>query len=212
MTSVGVDVGTSVVKAVRFADDLTPEATASVGTTVSHPHPGWAELDPVEVSAAVEQVIAEIATPAVDLIAVTAQGDGCWLVDSAGNAARPAMLWNDARAAGIVDRWQAEGLLDDVFRTTGSYGNSGLANAQLAWLASYEPQVLTAADTLLSAGSWVWLQLTGQRALHSSDACNPLLSAVSGEYDLGLLERLGLGWASPVAAAGPRQPGRRAAA
>jgi erythritol kinase (D-erythritol 1-phosphate-forming) len=196
VTSIGVDVGTSVVKAVRFADDLTPEATASVAVTLSHEHPGWSELDPSAVWAAVERVVTEIALPAVDLVAVTAQGDGCWLVDSQGQPARPAMLWNDARSSDIVDRWQAQGLLDDAFRATGSYGNSGLANAQLAWLRQNEPETLVRAETLLSAGSWVWLQLTGQRGLHVSDACNPLLSAVSGEYDLDLLDRFGLGWAA----------------
>ena len=196
MTAIGVDIGTSVVKAVRFTDDCTPVATASLAMAVTRRHPGWAEQDLGEVWSAVEQVVGQVATQDVGLVAVTAQGDGCWLVDAAGEPTRPAMLWNDGRASAIVDRWQSDGLLDQIFAATGSYGNSGLANAQLAWLAEHEPAAVEAAATLLSAGSWAWLRLTGQRGLHISDACNPLLNATSATYDLGLLEQLDIGWAA----------------
>jgi erythritol kinase len=206
MSSIGIDVGTSVVKAVRFAADGAPEATFALPMAIARPQPGWAEQDPDQVWAAVEQVVGQVATGDVELIALTAQGDGCWLVDAAGRPSRAAMLWNDARAADIVDRWQADGRLDQVFAVTGSYGNSGLANALLAWLAEQEPRTAAASDTLLSAGSWVWLRLTGRRGLHISDACNPLLDARSGGYDLDLLDRLDLGWAArllPEVAADP---------
>jgi erythritol kinase len=195
VSSIGIDVGTSVVKAVRFGPDGSVEASSSLPTAVSRPRTGWSEQDPLLLWEAVRSVVADVASGQVDLVAVTAMGDGCWLVDADGQPARDAVLWNDSRAAEVVDRWERAGLLHDVFAVTGSYGNSGLATPILSWLAENEPAVIAGADTLVSAGSWVWLRLTGRRALHVSDACNPLLDAVSGTYDLELLERLGLGWA-----------------
>jgi erythritol kinase (D-erythritol 1-phosphate-forming) len=147
--------------------------------------------------AAAASVVAEVA-PAdgrVDLLAVTGQGDGCWLVDAAGEPVRPAMLWNDARASSTVDDWERDGLLEKAFRVTGSYGNAGLAHAQLSWLRATEPAAADRAATLLSCGSWLWSQLTGRRALDASEAGNPFLDATTGRYADGLLDELGLGWA-----------------
>jgi erythritol kinase len=195
MSSVGVDVGTSVVKAVRFSDSGVAEHTASMAMTVSSPRTGWSEQDPQRLWAAVEGVVTQVATPDVEFVAVTAMGDGCWLVDADGAPSRQAILWNDGRAADIVDDWERSGLLREAFSATGSYGNSGLPNALLLWLSVHEPDVVQRSATLLSAGSWIYLQLTGRRALEVSDACNPLLNATTASYDTALLASLGLGWA-----------------
>lgn len=197
MAVVGVDAGTSMVKAVRFDAQGRAERTACVPTAVRRPSAGWSEQDMDEVWAAVRQVVRDVA-PAdgvVDAVCVTAQGDGCWLVDADGQPTRPAVLWNDARAAAVVDDWERAGLLQEAFSVTGSYGNAGLAHAQLAWLARCDDPGLAAATTLLSCGSWVYLRLTGERALHESDASNPFLDAVSGEPAQDLCDRLGIGWA-----------------
>lgn len=197
MVAIGVDAGTSLVKAVRFGDDLEPQTQASTATAVTRPRPGWAEQDMAEVWAAVEHVVAEVAPAGgqVDLLAVTGQGDGCWLVDTAGDPVRPAMLWNDARATSTVDEWEQDGRLEKAFRVTGSYGNAGLAHAQLAWLAATEPDAVERAATVLSCGSWLYFRMTGRRALDASEACNPFLDATTGGYADGLLTDLGLDWA-----------------
>lgn len=197
MTTIGIDAGTSTVKAVRFGPDGTAEQTASVPTAVRSPEPGWSEQDLDEVWAGVRRVVREVA-PAdgrVEAACITAQGDGCWLVDAAGRPARSAVLWNDARASAVVDDWDRRGLLAEAFAVNGSYGNAGLATAQLAWLAAADDPGLAQARTLLSCGSWVYLAMTGQRALHESDAGNPFLDARTGEVAQDLCERLGVGWA-----------------
>lgn len=196
MLSLGVDVGTSMVKAVLFDEQWRPQAAASRVAVVDAPRPGWSEQDMDGVWAAVQDVVRQVAPPdgRVAALSITAQGDGCWLVDAAGRPCGPALLWNDARAAALVDAWQADGLLDAAFRVNGSVGNAGLATAQLAFLAQTGDPRLSRARTLLSCGSWVYLCLTGVRALHESDIGNPFLDVTSGEPALGLLERLGLGW------------------
>jgi len=196
VTAVGLDLGTSRVKAVLFDDDWRVLATADEATAVAHPGGGRSEQDMDEVWAAAVRVLADVVRArrsgsAVDVIAVTGQGDGCWLVDDAGRPVRPAMLWNDARAEPVVAGWEDDGSLERTFRRTGTWGSAGLANAQLRWLAEHEPAVAGRAATLLSCGSWVYQQLTGRRVLDVSEAV-PFLDARSAGYDESLLDDYGL--------------------
>jgi erythritol kinase (D-erythritol 1-phosphate-forming) len=195
VSTIGLDLGTSRVKAVRFSDDWRIEDSHGEPTTVSRPHPGWSEQHMESVWQAASRALAAVAAADVSLVAVTAQGDGCWLVDAAGEPVRPAILWNDNRAASQVDEWEADGTLDRAFRYTGCDGAPGLANAQLRWLAEHEPAALDRASALLSCSSWVFSRLTGERVQHVSDLHNPFLDACTGRPDDELLACFGLPWA-----------------
>jgi len=204
---IGLDLGTSRVKAVRFDKDWRVVDSRTESTTVLRRHPGWSEQDPAEVWRAARRVLAGVAGRGVTLVAVTAQGDGCWLVDAAGEPVRPAMLWNDNRAAPVIDEWNRDGTLDAAFGSSGCDGAPGLASAQLAWLAKHEPDALARATTLLSCGSWIYQQLTGERLLHVSDAHNPFGDARTGRYESAAWERFGLSQYAallPPVVAGPQ--------
>ncbi len=195
MSIIGLDLGTSRVKAVRFDDEWRAADTEGEDTTVSRSGHGWCEQDMDEVWAAAARVVRAVVERAPDpitLLALTAQGDGCWLIDGAGDPVRPAILWNDNRSAPIIDGWDADGTLEKAFRRTGCFGAAGLAHAQLRWLAEHEPQTLARASRLLSCGSWVYHRLTGLAVLEVSDAANPFLDARSRTYDGELLDLYGL--------------------
>lgn len=192
MSVVGLDLGTSRVKAVCFDEDWTVADLHAEATTVQRPHPGWSEQDMESVWQAASRALRAVARDGITLIAVTAQGDGCWLIGRDGTPIRPAILWNDNRAAPMIDEWDAEGTLDVAFRRTGCDGAPGLAHAQLRWLAAHEPASLDRATTLLSCGSWVHYRLTGERVQHVSDLHNPFLDAATGRPDEELLNRYGL--------------------
>jgi xylulokinase/erythritol kinase len=189
---IGLDLGTSRVKAVRFDDDWQVTDSRSESTTVLRRRPGWSEQDPNEVWQAARRVVAGVADDGVTFVAVTAQGDGCWLVDDAGDPVRPAMLWNDNRSAPFIAEWDADGTLDSAFRHHGCDGAPGLAHAQLRWLAQNEPASLGRAATLLSCGSWIYQQLTGERVLHVSDVHNPFGDALTGGDGSELWDLYGL--------------------
>jgi erythritol kinase (D-erythritol 1-phosphate-forming) len=196
--TIGIDAGTSLVKSVAYSEDGTELTVVQRPTKVDHPRPGWAEQDMDEVWDAVAATVRElIATIRQDVFAValTAQGDGCWLVDSAGLPTGPAVLWNDARATTITRRWTESGVLDELFAVNGSVGFAGLPHAQLAWLAEHDPHRVTAASKVLTCGGWLYRCLTDRVAWDVSDASNPFLDISSGEYSFDIPDKVGLGWA-----------------
>lgn len=198
MITIGIDAGTSVVKSVAYASDGTELAVTRRPTRVERPRPGWAEQDMPEVWSAVADTVAELVAELgtdVAALAITAQGDGCWLVDAAGRPTGPALLWNDARASTIAASWADSGLLAELFKINGSVGFAGLPHAQLSWLAEHEPARIAAAEKVLTCGGWLFHCLTGRLAWDVSEASNPFLDARTGQYSTAVLGELGLDWA-----------------
>ena len=195
MSVIGLDVGTSRVKAVRFDEQWQAVDVESADSVVQRSVDGTREQDPDEVWAIVARVLSAVtgrSPDPVELVSVTGQGDGCWLVDDAGRPAGPALLWNDSRAADIIGGWDRDGRLTTAFRRNGCQGAPGLAHAQLVWLQRHRPATLASAATLLSCGSWVHLQLTGRRVIEATEAANPFFDATKCVYDPTLLELFGI--------------------
>lgn len=196
MAVVCVDAGTTLIKAVGYVDGV--ETVVVRGTTaVSRPRPGWAEQDMGEVWASVASCVREavgrLAEP-VEFLAITAQGDGCWLVDRSGAPTGPAILWNDSRAASIVADWSRAGVLDEAFRRNGSMTFAGLPNALLTWLRAHEPERLKRSSSALTCGGWIFAQLTGVIGVDSSDGSAPFMDLATGR--LSLFNLYGMPWAS----------------
>lgn len=194
MVAVCVDAGTSLVKAVAFDDDGIELAVARRPTTIRHPRPGWSEQDMWAVWAATAAAIAELtaACGPVDRLAVTGQGDGCWLVDAAGEPTGPAVLWNDCRAAALVGQWQDDGRLEAGFRLNGSLGFAGLPHAILAWMREHDPDRIRRSAAALTCTSWLFSRLTGEVGLDPSEACNPFFAAGTLGYDERVLDLFGI--------------------
>ena len=103
---VGVDAGTSTIKAVAFSLDGEGLAVSRRSNPVKSPRPGWAEQDMKttwrRTVAAVEEVLESTGGEAIG-VGVTGQGGGCWLLDGGGEPVRDAILWSDGRAAEYVE-------------------------------------------------------------------------------------------------------------
>lgn len=193
-----IDAGTSLIKAVVLDGEGREVAVASHPTRVLTPGGGRSEQDMSEVLEAVLRCLRDAArlTPGrIERIAVTAQGDGAWLVDRAGDPVGRAALWNDGRSGEVVDGWSADGTLERSFRINGSLGNLGLPNAILAWTRRHDPAALEGAASVLTCGSWLYLALTGVRGLHPSEASAPWLDIRTGRMSDELIELYGLAWA-----------------
>jgi len=192
---VGIDVGTSMVKAAAFdgaGRELAVESRP-VGLSL---HGGVVEQDMEEVYAAVvtvlESLTARLPEP-VELAGLTGQGDGVWLVDKEGRPVRPAASWMDGRAHELLDQWLADGTFETVFRRTGSAMFPGCPGPLLAWLDRYEAKSLDAAATALYCKDMVFRRLTGAPATTDvSDASMPFLDPRTRSYDNRVVEILGL--------------------
>ncbi|KKD06585.1 FGGY-family carbohydrate kinase [Streptomyces sp. WM6386] len=193
---VGIDVGTSMVKAAAFDGSGRELAVAArpVGLAL---HGGFVEQDMDEVYGAVVAVLEEVTSRVpgpVELAGLTGQGDGVWLVDAEGRPVRRAASWMDGRAHALVDEWLANGTVEAVFRRTGSAMFPGCPGPLLAWLDSHEPKSLDAATAAVYCKDMVFQRLTGSaRAMTDvSDASMPFLDPRTRSYDNVVVELLGL--------------------
>ncbi len=196
-TLVGVDIGTSLTKAALFGDAGELLGSAEEPTVLAHSAGGRVEQDLEDVVHSVGVVVRGVlallgpdaAPPAV--VAVTGQGDGCWLVDADGRAVRPAVSWMDGRAGRLTTRWARDGVLDGVYRATGNVLFPGSLAGILAALDREEPAVLDAAATAHTCVGAVFQRLTGVRATDPSDASLPFGDPAGG-YSATALELTGL--------------------
>ncbi|MER5358976.1 FGGY-family carbohydrate kinase [Streptomyces sp. NPDC002785] len=189
---IGIDVGTSVVKAAAFDPQGRALAVESrpVGLTI---HGGFVEQDMDEVYGAVCEVLSALGSDGVAFAGLTGQGDGVWLVDAAGRPVRTAISWMDGRAHELVDGWLASGVFEAVYRRTGSAMFPGCPGPVLAWLDRHDPASLDAATTALYCKDMVFQRLTGVRATDVSDASMPFLDPMTRTYSCDVVSALGLG-------------------
>ena len=198
MACLCIDVGTSIIKTVAFDDRGRERVVVRQETTVLRPRPGFSEQDMNAVWEAValtiRRVLADLGEP-VRFLALTAQGDGAWLVDAAGRPTGPAILWNDARATAVIERWRAAGTLTEAFRRNGTQSFAGLPNGIFAWLREHDPERLERSHKSLCCGGWIFYNLTGRLAIDESDAAAPFFDVRARKYSPELLALYGMPWA-----------------
>lgn len=195
-TALGIDVGTSVVKAVLF--DAEGEALAVRGTPLELSHgavPGAVEQDFEEILVRLGTVVGGVLTDTgitPDLVALTGQGDGCWLTDADHRAVRPALSWLDGRGAELLGGWTGSGVTEQVFRINGSMMFPGAPAPLLAWLDHHEPARLDRAATAGYCKDAVFGRLTGVRATDPSDSSMPFGDGTGLGYSDEVLRLTGL--------------------
>lgn len=167
----GLDLGTSGVKALLIQDDQTPIADAHAPLEVSRPAAGWSEQDPSHWIAAAEVALTKLATEqdlrAVSGIGLSGQMHGATLLDASDEPLRPCILWNDTRSYA-----EAEALdLDPRFRArTGNIVFPGFTAPKLAWCRKHEPECFARTAQVLLPKDYLRLWLTGHRVSDMSDA------------------------------------------
>ncbi|WP_433174535.1 FGGY family carbohydrate kinase [Actinoallomurus sp. CA-150999] len=190
---VGIDVGTSVVKASAFDEDGAVTAVVSEPTRLDV-RDGRVEQDVEEVYDAVGTVLGALTADAAPaFVGLTGQGDGVWLVDEHARPVRRALSWMDGRAVDVVAEWTADGIAQKVFRRTGNTMFPGCPAPALAWLDRHEPEALDAAATAGYCKDVVFQRFTGVRATDVSDASVPFLDPRTRTYDEGAVAACGLG-------------------
>src|SRR4051794_7819681 len=108
MRAIGLDVGTTAVKAIALDEAGDVLARHEVSYPLSMPRPGWSEQDPEDWWRASEQALAAVAEgDAVAGIGLSGQMHGLVALDAADEVIRPAILWNDQRTQAECDEIEA---------------------------------------------------------------------------------------------------------
>lgn len=170
---VGLDLGTSGVRALLVRADGTVVQSADAAMPVEHAHPGWSEQDPADWLGAVRATFLELGQKAPDAMAqlqgigLSGQMHGATLLDEEGAVLRPCMLWNDTRSHDQAARLDA---LPDFRRISGNIVFPGFTAPKVAWVAENEPEVFERVATVLLPKDYVIFWLTGRRVSDMSDS------------------------------------------
>lgn len=171
----GVDAGTSNIKALLATPDGTVVAEAQYAYNSTFPQPGWVEQDPEEwwrgTVHVVREVMAEAQASPGAVKAIGASGQGCavTLVDKQGRVIRPAIIWMDARAVAQA-QWMRRCCAEPILRRNGKQPAAYNADPVLLWLQEHEPESLARAQTSLTTTGYLNFRLTGRMVTNVSDA------------------------------------------
>ena len=191
----GIDLGTSGVKALVAGTDGGILGRGTAGYPVRVPASGRAEAAPgdwwLATRAAVREALAEADRVTVAAMAVAGQMHGVVLVDDRAAPLRPAILWLDQRAAAEAATYQE--LPCEYTSVLGNRPSPGMAGPLLSWLMTHEPCTVRAAWWALQPKDWLRLRLTGQAATDPTDASGTLLFDLArNAWADPLIEKLGL--------------------
>lgn len=177
----GVDVGTSAVKAVLVNDAGAVVGQSSAALEVSRPHPLWSEQNPADWWAATNRAVANLdphKRAAVKAIGLSGQMHGATLLDRDDHALRPAILWNDGRSAPQCAA--LEGAVPDMAAITGNRAMPGFTAPKLLWVRENEPDIFARTARVLLPKDYVRLRMTGEAASDMSDSAGTLWLDVAG--------------------------------
>ena len=180
MTSlVGLDVGTTGVKALAISPDGAVVAKAEEEYPLSTPHPGWSEQDPDDWWRATERALTRLGAADIVGIGLAGQMHGLVLLDEADRVLRPAILWNDQRTGPECEEIEARIGGARLIELTGNRALTGFTAPKLVWVANHEPDVYARVAHVLLPKDYVRLRLTGERAIDVADASGTLLFDVA---------------------------------
>ena len=167
----GIDIGTSSVKAVLIDQDGTIVTQASDPLTVTRPAPGFSEQDPQawwQATVAAVRSLPAAQRAAVRAVGLSGQMHGATLLDEQDRPLRPAILWNDGRSAReCVDLERRE---PSARAITGNIMMPGFTAPKLLWVARHEPEIFARTACVLLPKDFVRLKLTGEKVSDVSDA------------------------------------------
>lgn len=194
----GIDIGTSGVKAVLLDGEDEVVAEANAALAVSRPHPLWSEQDPEHWWRASNQAVdslrkrAPVQLAALRGVGLSGQMHGATLLDASDRPLRPAILWNDGRST--AECRQLEEAVSDAREITGNLAMPGFTAPKLLWARRHEPEIFARTAHVLLPKDYVRLCMTGDHATDLSDASGTLwLDVAERRWSEPMLEACGLG-------------------
>jgi xylulokinase len=195
-----IDLGTSSVKCFVVDSEGVVLGRGSRSYPVARPRAGWAEQDPDQwweaVVSAVREALAGSAA-AIRAIGLTGQMHGTVVIDNNRRHLRPAIIWEDGRAADQVDVALDRTGRDRYLRLTGSPPAVGFQIVSLLWLRTHEPDAWSQISNVLLPKDYIRFRLTGALQSDPSDASGTgLFDVTTRAWSGEILDALGIptGW------------------
>jgi xylulokinase len=171
----GIDIGTSGVKAVLVDDAQTVIDQASAPLSVSRPKPLWSEQDPQDWWRATCEAVLKLdsrARRSVKAIGLSGQMHGATCLDANDAIIRPAILWNDGRSGdNCAAMTKALPSLTDI---TGNLAMPGFTAPKIHWMREHEPENFKRIAKVLLPKDYVRFLMSGAYASDLSDSAGTL--------------------------------------
>ena len=190
----GIDLGTSAVKAVLADEEDRIVAQATAPLDISRPQPLWSEQDPDAWWKAADDAVRALAA-AHDLsgvrgVGLSGQMHGATLLGDDDRPLRPAILWNDGRSEAQCAELEA---VPDFRARSGNLAMPGFTAPKLLWIREHEPEVFARTRRVLLPKDALRLRMTGDAATDLSDAAGTLwLDVEERKWSPELLAATGL--------------------
>src|SRR5271169_3473446 len=168
---IGLDIGTTSTLGALIAPPGDIIAVATRSTTLSSPHPGWAEEDPEQWRRNAWEILRELSAAAsaksrpLRGVCVTGMVPALVLLDETGAVIRPSIQQSDGRAAVEVAELAAEVEEAAFLRRTGNGINQQLIATKLRWLERHEPAAFARIRTVFGSYDYINWRLTGRRGV-----------------------------------------------
>lgn len=193
---IGLDAGTSVIKAVAFDTDGRQLATTSRRNVYRTLDDGGAEQGMArtfdDAAAALTELVAEVGGARVLALAITGQGDGTWLIDADGEPVHDGWLWLDARAVAATRRLAESPGAAAVYEATGTGLNLCQSRTQLTHMLEHMPDLPARAATAFHCKDYLYFRLTGERATDPTEGIFTFGNFRTRAYDDKVIAALGL--------------------
>ncbi|MDM8056013.1 xylulokinase [Klebsiella aerogenes] len=173
---IGIDLGTSGVKAILLNEQGDVLATHTEKLTVSRPHPLWSEQDPEQwwqaTNTAMQALGSQHALREVKALGIAGQMHGATLLDKQQRVLRPAILWNDGRCG--EECMLLEEKVGASRQITGNLMMPGFTAPKLLWVQRHETDIFKQVDKVLLPKDYLRLRMSGEFASDMSDAAGTM--------------------------------------
>lgn len=193
----GIDAGTSEIKALVIDADGAIVATAGAKLSQQRPRPHWSEQDPAEWWQALQQAVTDLRQKtgerwgAVRAIGLSGQMHGAVLLDKDNKVLRPCILWNDTRSSAECQELTA--LATDLHSVAGNLAMPGFTAPKLLWVARHEPAIFEQTACILLPKDYLRWKMSGEKISDMSDAAGTLwLDVAKRDWSDSLLAACGL--------------------
>ena len=197
MNTIGLDIGTSSVKALLVSPNGEVLKVSCPEYPFQTPKPLWSETDPnvwwEATLIAIKELLEGNDPGNIGGIGLTGQMHGLVLLDASGEVLRPCIMWNDQRSFAECDEMTSIIGQDEILKITGNPVLAGFTAPKILWVQKNEPDVFAKIDKVLLPKDYIRYKLTGEFFTDVSDASGmSLLNVGKREWSHEILD--GLGW------------------